>query len=128
MIPDNDWNAYTAYSKWGKDADKVLDAYVMPYVVIPKGNTLAQKGDVAYLVNHDNGMSVRCIIGEVGGADNGWGEVSIAAIWDTGYPNHRTANNASGITENYEIIVFPGVSYNYDWSWGFNTIKKENKK
>ena len=40
-------------------------------------------------------------------------EVSIAAIWDTGYPNHNTANHASGIGDNYEIIIYPGMRY--DW-------------
>jgi hypothetical protein len=34
-----------------------------------------------------------------------------------------TAKNASGITSNYEIILYSGTSYGYDWSWGYNTIK-----
>ena len=123
LVPDGDWAEYTAYSRWTDSEAKVLDAYEMPYIVIPKGSDLAELGDVAYLINHDNGMYVKCIVGDVGYAKNGWGEVSIAAIWDTGYPNHMTAKNASGITSNYEIIVFPGVSYNYDWSWGYRTIK-----
>ena len=123
LVPDNDWSAYTSYSKWKGNTATVLDAYEMPYVVMPQGSNLVNKGDVAYLINHDNGMYVKCIVGEVGDAKNGWGEVSIAAIWDTGYPNHMTAKNASGITSNYEIIVFPGVSYNYDWSWGCRTIE-----
>ena len=55
---------------------------------------------------------------------NGWGEVSIAAIWESGYENHMTANSASGITDNYEIIIFPGQSYGYDWSWGYSEVRK----
>lgn len=54
-----------------------------------------------------------CVIGERGPAKNGWGEVSIAAIWDTGNPDHLTANHASGLSNNYEIIIYSGVRY--DW-------------
>ena len=108
-MPDKNWLPDTAYSYKGKP----LDAYSVHYVVIPIGNNTASLGDTAFLINHDTGMNVRCIIGERGPANNGWGEVSIAAIWDTGNPDHMTANHASGLSDNYEIIIYPGVRY--DW-------------
>lgn len=86
----------------------------MPYIVIPIGDNSAKLGDSAVLINHDTNMSVMCVIGERGPTKNGWGEVSIAAIWDTGNPDHKTANHTSGLGTNYEIIIYPGVRY----EWG----------
>ncbi|PWL93865.1 MAG: hypothetical protein DBY08_04225 [Clostridiales bacterium] len=111
-VPDSNWLPETAYSHAGKP----LDAYTVPYIVLPaypKNNTGYRLGDSALLINHDTGMSVMCVIGEVGWEKNGWGEVSIAAIWDTGNPGHMTANHALGLSKNYEIILYPGVRY--DW-------------
>ncbi len=122
-IPDSNWQPYTALSEWGSKTITVLDAYQMPYVVMP-GAGSANLGDKAVLINWDTGQCINCIVGEVGSSENGWGEVSIAALWSTGYPNHMTANNASGITGNYEIILYSGVSYDYDWSWGYTKINR----
>ncbi|GEM_PF-1828015 len=122
-VPDAYWQPYTALSLWTATTITTLDAYQMPYVVMP-GVGSANKGDKAILINWDTGQSVTCIVGEVGNAAKGWGEVSIAAIWATGYPGHMTANHASGISSNYEIILYPGVSYGYDWSWGCRKIER----
>lgn len=122
-IPDANWQPYTALSKWTPTTITTLDAYKMPYVVMP-GAGSANKGDKAILINWDTGQSISCIVGEVGNASEGWGKVSIAALWATGYPNHMTANHASGITSNYEIILYSGVSYGYDWSWGCRKIDR----
>ena len=107
-VDDNDWWPETAYSHNGN----YLDAYTVPYVVIPMEDQSAKLGDCALLINHDTGMSVMCVIGDRGPKKNGWGEVSIAAIWDTGNPEHMTATHASGLSNNYEIIIYPGVKYN----------------
>lgn len=88
-----------------------LDAYTIPYVVIPIGCNLANLGDRALLINHDTGRSVVCVIGDRGPASNGWGEVSIAAIWLIGNPDHNTADSAYGLGDNYEIYIFPGEKY-----------------
>ena len=122
-VKDDHWQPYTALSKWTDTAITTLDAYTMPYVVMP-GAGSANKGDLAILVNWDTGQSISCIVGDVGPAKNGWGEVSIAAIWATGHPDHMTANHASGISSNYEIILYPGVSFGYDWSYGNRKVKR----
>ena len=103
QIPDDNWQPETAYPHKGKP----IDAYIVPYVVLPaypKNNIGYKLGDSALLINHDTGKSVMCVIGEVGSEKNGWGEVSIAAIWDTGNPGHNSANNDP--PGNYEIIVY----------------------
>ena len=102
-------NLQTAYSHNGKP----LDAYTVPYVVIPMGDNSAKLGDCALLINHDTNMEIMCVVGERGPANKGWGEVSIVAVWATGNPEHMTANHASGLSDNYEIILSPGVRY--DW-------------
>ena len=109
-VPDENWYPQTAYTH----NNKPLDAYSVPYIVIPIDDNSAKLGDSALLINHDTNMSVMCVIGERGPTQNGWGEVSIAAIWDTGNPDHKTANHTSGLSTNYEIIIYPGVRY----EWG----------
>ena len=37
----------------------------------------------------------------------------ITTLRATGNPEHMTANHASGLSDNYEIILYPGVRY--DW-------------
>ena len=37
------------------------------------GVSSAHLGDCALLIHHDTGMSVMCVIGDRGPADNGWG-------------------------------------------------------
>ena len=107
-IPDSNVRHDTAYSKWveGKSVT-ALNPYTVPYVVLPIGSKAANNGDKALLINHTTGKSVWCVVGERGPADNGMGEVSIKAIWDTGNPNHATANNNSGLGS-YEILLFKG--------------------
>lgn len=107
LIPDNDHCSETAYTRNGAS----LDATKVAYVVIPIGDTSARLGDTALLINHDTGMSVECVIGDRGPRNNGWGEVSIKAIWDTGNPEHMTAKTNEGLSKNYEIIIYPGLRY-----------------
>ena len=109
-VPDANWYKDTALTHNGKP----LDAYTVPYVVRPIGSTEASLGDKALLINHDTNQMVMCVVGEAGPAGNGWGEVSIAAIWMTGNPEHMTANHASGLSSNYEIILFHNEKY--EWS------------
>jgi len=127
-VPDKTHRYDTAYSQWTSKTAKFLDAYVVHYVVMPESSEEAELGDLAILINKNTGQFVRCIIGETGDDENGWGEVSIAAIWDTGYPNHMTADNASGIDSAYQIIIFPGTRHGFDWSWGYNEYPLKNGK
>ena len=98
---------------------KYLDAYTIPYVVLPAAKKVNGKwiyfnstgyefGDSALVINWDTGQSVWCVIGTNGPVGNGWGEVSISALWQTGHPDHMTANHANGISSNYEIIMYKG--------------------
>jgi hypothetical protein len=99
---------------------KYIDAYTVPYVVLPaaaknsvgkwyyKNDTGFSFGDSALVINWDTGDSVWCVIGTNGPVGNGWGEVSISALWATGHPDHMTAKHADGISSNYEIIMYKG--------------------
>lgn len=123
-VPDSNWQKYTALSKWNTSTVTVLDAYTMPYVVMPMSNEKcygAKLGDTAVVINRDTGQQIKCIIGEKGPS---WGEVSIKVVWDIDNPNHMTANHASGLSENYEIIIYPGVSFGYDWSYGARSVER----
>lgn len=112
LVPDTWWYPETALFYNGKP----LDAYSVHYVVVPldvdKNEDLL--GCSALLINHDTGMYVWCVVGDQGPSDNGWGEVSIAAIWDTGNPDHMTANSAYGLGNNYEIILYRDRQYTFD--------------
>ena len=108
-VPCLFWLPETAYSHNGKP----LDAYTIPYVVAPIGDNTVALGDSALLINHDTGMRVMCVVGERGFSENGWGEVSIVAIWETGNPEHMTANHTEGLSHNYEIVVYPGIPYEW---------------
>lgn len=111
LVPDNDWREDTAFYNHGY----YLDAYQIPYIVLPYSGpdkNAARLGDKALLINHDTGLSVLCVVGERSGPDISiMGEVSIRAIWDTGNPEHMTANNNSGLSNNYEIVLYPGSNY-----------------
>ena len=63
------------------------------------------------VINWDTGQSIWCVIGDGGFISNGWGEVSINVLWETGHPDHMTANHANGISSNYEIIVYSGKKW-----------------
>ena len=110
LIPDDTYLPNTSL----EHNNKPIDAYTVPYVVMPLGDTTVKKGDCAILINHDTNKSVTCVVGEVGPKENGWGEVSIAAIWKTGNPNHMSANHTNGLSDNYQIIVFPGCKYKWE--------------
>lgn len=120
-VPDKDARHDTAYSLWiEKVSVTTLNPYTVPYVVIPMGSNIANRGDKALLINHTTGKSVMCVVGEEGPAENGLGEVSIKAIWDTGNPNHMTAN--SGPAGRYEIRIYKGQSYGFDWNDKSRTV------
>ena len=108
-VPDNNWQKDTAYYHKGKP----IDAYSVPYVVKPINDESIALGDSALLINHVTGKSVWCVVGEVGKSENGWGEVSICAIWDAGNPEHMTANSNEELGTDYEIILYPDVPYNW---------------
>lgn len=123
-VPDANWQPYTALSKWTDTTVTTLDAYTMPYVVMPVSTGARQGaslGDKALVINWDTGQSVWCIVGDIGPA---WGEVSINVIWTIDNPNHMTANHASGLSSNYEIILYPGSSFGYDWSYGYRKVNR----
>ena len=63
-----------------------LNADTVPYIVAPM-SALQQgvkAGDVAFAIG--NGTWVRSFVGDFGGSDNGWGEVSLATAWSMGVP------------------------------------------
>ena len=126
MIPDLDWQAPTAKCEdieWHDTAktkakrSKVLDAYVVPYVVLTFGNTSANKGDLAKLTDNETKKSVWCIVGETGGGSGQIHEVSIAAVWALG-KQHLTAKAA--VTGDFTITFYKGTQANWDWSKGYN--------
>ena len=111
LVPDDCWYPYTALDRGGEP----LDAYTVYYVVVPINESKRDKllGCCALLINHDTGMCVWRVVGDEGLSENGWGEVSIATIWDTGNPNHMTANSAYGLGSNYEIILYRDRKYDF---------------
>ena len=113
VIPDSNWQRQTAYGNYNKGI--YLDALSVNYIVLP-GNYSgdAKLGDLGAVIDKKTGNVIWCIVGEVGPKGAGFGEVSIAAVWDLGYSDHRTAN--VGIDGDFEIIVFPGTKVHLDWS------------
>ena len=110
LVADKSWCPETALSH----NDQPLDAYTICYVVAPMDAGRDILGCSALLINHDTGMYVWCVVGDRGPSENGWGEVSICAIWDTGNPQHNTANSAYGLGSNYEIILYRDREYLFD--------------
>lgn len=120
-VPDANVRHDTAYSKWVENVSvTTLNPYTVPYIVITQGSDIANLGDKAMLINHTTGKSVMCVVGEEGPVENGLGEVSIRAIWDTGNPNHMTANSAPA--GRYEIRFYKGQSYGFDWNDKSRTV------
>jgi len=112
LVEDDYWYPDTALTHNGES----LDAYNVCYVVVPLNVYYSDKdilGSSALVINHDTGMRVWCVVGDQGPSKNGWGEVSIAAIWDTGNRNHMTANTAYGLGSNYEIILYRERKYDF---------------
>ncbi len=118
-VEDSDHRIDTAFCKskykGKKRYESYLNAYETPYIVLPgsgSNKNVANLGDLAILLNRTTKKYVWCIVGERAGTDiSKMGEVSIAAIWKTGNPNHKTANNNKGLSKKYIIIVYKGISY-----------------
>ena len=112
VIPDNNWQRTTAY---GNHVQKqYLNALKVNYIVLPGDyNGKARLGDRGVLIDESTGNIAHCIVGEVGPNGATFGEVSIAAVWDIGYPNHKSANY--GISGTFTVIVYPNSKIDLDW-------------
>jgi len=117
-IPDN-WRDPYNETAFHRGDGEYYNAYADPYVVLPcvvginkiDNTTGYDHGDSALVINWDTGQFIWCEIGDRGFKSDGWGEVSLYVIWQTGYPNHMTGNHADGISDNYEIILYHGKVY-----------------
>jgi len=87
-----------------------LDAREVPYIVMPIGCTDYELGDRAILINMETGETIECVVGDLGPSGNGFGEVSVYALQQTGFPDHTSGNWAPEFEDgnNYAIIIFPG--------------------
>ena len=88
-----------------------MNAFTMPYVVIPK-NMMENigKGDFAVLTDNNTGKRVYAIVGDVSAAGKDVHEVSVFASRKLGYTN---ASGKNGPTGNFTIRIYPGTRRNW---------------
>lgn len=132
QIPDRHWRCDTAFCKEERDngiktGERYLDAYRVPYIVLPGSGEYKKAsrfGKLAKLTNKTTGNSAICIVGERAGRDvTRVHEVSIAAIWAVGFPNHATANSNNGLVNySWEITIYPNASAHWNWSTAYNYV------
>ncbi len=93
------------------DPRRFVDAETVPFIVVPPSFTgflgkggLCRLGDLALVVNLDNGRKVPCIIADIGPADElGEGSIALAQALDVACSPRR-----GGCEEGLLTIIFPG--------------------
>ena len=105
--------SFEAYKKVKLRADKV------PFIVIPinyeqlTGMSISDAmGCMGKIVDNNTGKYVFAIVGDVGSAKRGMGEVSLKAAWDLGF-SYREANGMCGPEGNFTITIYKDVKVDH---------------
>ena len=97
---DSTRQTQTAYQVGGKS----LDATTQDYVVVPQGSNIPL-GTKVVMTNRDTGQTVTGIVGDVGPANNGYGEISLHAAQQLGAWSAPMGNSAKQVNIDYKFVT-----------------------